>query len=340
VRISVVCVRRIAALGGTKWHWLATFEKVFIPDLQGDKRFGVLFRNGLVQPATAGCAGGTKWQLLATFWVGPHHRSPRSETISDSGPIRVGTLSTADRCAGGTQWHLWATFQAWFQTGVVRVTVRTASRKQDVANQWLKMAQNGSLWRGLECHLPRPGGDPERGISGGFCLSPSQLPAWDRGCRIAALTGALTRRMCVRRARGPSVITLRREADSSKGGFRFEGRPVFFEGRTSAARPPFEESASLRAGRRYDRKRSTEARVGSNGNLHGAGVIVRTSHAWIGTRRRRMRKHPVRAQPNGEWVRPAFPHLVKRVGVRGDSLWRPARSLSICMSKIGRSMMH
>jgi len=71
---------------GTNWHWLATFEKVFIPDLQAQKRFSTRVRNGLVQSpwATAwaigsgvperGCAHrgslrghGTNWHWLATF---------------------------------------------------------------------------------------------------------------------------------------------------------------------------------------------------------------------------------------------------------------------------------
>ena len=33
---------------GTKWHWLATFEKVFIPDLQAQKRLSARVPNGLV----------------------------------------------------------------------------------------------------------------------------------------------------------------------------------------------------------------------------------------------------------------------------------------------------
>jgi len=33
--------------------WLATFEKVFIPDLQAQKRFSTLSRNGLVQSPSA-----------------------------------------------------------------------------------------------------------------------------------------------------------------------------------------------------------------------------------------------------------------------------------------------
>jgi hypothetical protein len=38
---------------GTKWHWLATFEKVFIPDLQAQKRFRPQDRNGLAQAPSA-----------------------------------------------------------------------------------------------------------------------------------------------------------------------------------------------------------------------------------------------------------------------------------------------
>ena len=175
---------------------------------------------GVGTPSTADrCAGGTHWQLLATFWNGPHHRSPRPETSSDSGPIRVGTPSTADRCDGGTKWQLLTTFWAWFKTGVDRVTARTASLEKGVTNEWLKMAQDGTLWevfwaislcpeairngpfwvwaelRSLE-RKPR--------ICQALCrwipLVSSQISAQDRGRRIAPLTVPLTGRMCDRRS--------------------------------------------------------------------------------------------------------------------------------------------
>jgi hypothetical protein len=81
---------------------------------------------------------------MPLFGRGPHHRSPRPETISDSGPIRVGTLSTADRCAGGTKWQLLPAFPAWFKTDVVRVTVRTDGEPERARRE--RVAQNGSKW--------------------------------------------------------------------------------------------------------------------------------------------------------------------------------------------------
>src|SRR5271155_2211638 len=44
--------------------------------------------------------------------------------------------------------------------------VWTASRKQDVASEWLKTAQNGSLSGGLLSHFARSEGDRERGFFG------------------------------------------------------------------------------------------------------------------------------------------------------------------------------
>jgi hypothetical protein len=43
------------SVNGTKWHWLATFEKVFIPDLQGPKRFSIRVPNGLEQSPRRRC---------------------------------------------------------------------------------------------------------------------------------------------------------------------------------------------------------------------------------------------------------------------------------------------
>jgi len=43
---------------GTNWHWLATFQKVLIPDLQAQKGFKTRVPNGLVQSPSA-----TPWAI-------------------------------------------------------------------------------------------------------------------------------------------------------------------------------------------------------------------------------------------------------------------------------------
>jgi len=100
----------------------------------------------------------------ATFWEGLHHRSPRTEPISDSRPIRVGTLSTADRRAGGTNWQLLATFWEGLQhrsprtepisdSGPIRVgTLPTADRRAGGTN-WQLLA---TFWEGPHHRSPRP----------------------------------------------------------------------------------------------------------------------------------------------------------------------------------------
>jgi hypothetical protein len=74
-------------VNGTKWHWLATFPKVSIADLQAQKGFKGPSRNRLVQspteavwtirssvsvwgfrPQRTAAQTGTKWHWLATFW--------------------------------------------------------------------------------------------------------------------------------------------------------------------------------------------------------------------------------------------------------------------------------
>jgi hypothetical protein len=69
---------------GTKWHWLATFEKVFISDLQVQKRVRSRSGNGLVQASRRGRVR-RDWASLS------------------------GALPTSDRCAGmaqsGTGWQ-------------------------------------------------------------------------------------------------------------------------------------------------------------------------------------------------------------------------------------------
>jgi hypothetical protein len=49
---------------GTKWHWLAAFEKVSIPDLQAQKRFSLSSRNVLVHSPSARARG---WHKMALF---------------------------------------------------------------------------------------------------------------------------------------------------------------------------------------------------------------------------------------------------------------------------------
>ena len=77
-------------------------------------------------------------------------------------------------------------------------------------------------------------------------LSPSPLPAWDRGCRIAALTGAFTRRMCVWSGEEPvghhafeGRPIVRREACASKGGRFFSKGGHLLRVSLRMNRPPF-----------------------------------------------------------------------------------------------------
>jgi hypothetical protein len=117
--------------------------------------------------------------------------------------------------------------QAWFKTGLVRVTVRTDDEpEKGVTNEWLKMAQNGTFWEvfwaiSLGPEAIRTGAfsgwaelrslERKRLICQALCrwIPPisSQPPARDRGCRIAPRTVVLTCRMCDRRPRDPLVMT-------------------------------------------------------------------------------------------------------------------------------------
>ena len=99
---------------------------------------------------------------------------------------------------------------AWFRTGVVRVTGRLAGEPETefqvrIPQEWHWLAVDGSFFRGLLCHLARPGSRPGTGLFWGWAelrslerktficralcqLIPSvtrQPPALDRGCRIA-----------------------------------------------------------------------------------------------------------------------------------------------------------
>jgi hypothetical protein len=139
----------VSRTNGTKWHWLATFEKVFISDPQAQQRLRTLSPNGLVQPATARGAdmaqSGTGWQ---------HFRRPSSP------------ISKPRNALGPYRQTCWYSRRRRRRGRSAPASLSGASPIADRCAGWHKMAQDGTLLGGLECHLPRPGGDPERGSSG------------------------------------------------------------------------------------------------------------------------------------------------------------------------------
>ena len=83
-------IHKSSSVNGTKWHWLAAFEKVSIPDLQVQKRFRIYWRNGLVHPPQIAAPGGTRCQHL-------RHGSRGSSSSGWLGSTPAGSLCRGTR---------------------------------------------------------------------------------------------------------------------------------------------------------------------------------------------------------------------------------------------------
>jgi hypothetical protein len=168
-RARAGCAHRISLRGyGTKWHWLATFEKVFSPDLQAQKRFSNLSQNGLEQSPSA-----RSWAI--------------GSGVSQRGfvrPLRIAAL-------GGTKWRKMALF--WEVVSVISLG--------------LEAIRNEALWGWSELRPLERKPRICQALCRWIPPFSSQPPAQDRGCRIAPQTVPLTDRMCDRWATGPSVVT-------------------------------------------------------------------------------------------------------------------------------------